>query len=183
MNEPGGQNSELQTEISELEHYIGDLWTFFPTPLAYINPLGIIMDADQALLDLLGQAKDELIGHSLYTLSPKPEELKKMIAATLAQGSVSNRGLSLIGQTGKMHQVSLSTMARKDRDNNLFGIFVSIIDLSGTRKTEEALKARAEELEKINKFLVGRELDMIELKKEVNGLLSELGRAAKYKTS
>jgi hypothetical protein len=35
----------------------------------------------------------------------------------------------------------------------------------------------------MNKFLVGRELDMIELKKEVNRLLAELGRPKKYEVA
>jgi len=54
------------------------------------------------------------------------------------------------------------------------------IDITERKKAEEELKKHTEELEKMNKFLVGRELDMIELKKEVNRLLAELGRSKKY---
>jgi hypothetical protein len=53
--------------------------------------------------------------------------------------------------------------------------------LETSREKEEKIKRHALELERVNKFLVGRELDMIELKKEVNGLLKELGREPKYK--
>lgn|GEM_PF-4048778 len=48
-------------------------------------------------------------------------------------------------------------------------------------KTATALKKRAEELEKMNKLMVGRELNIIELKKEVNLLLEKLGQPVKYK--
>ena len=46
---------------------------------------------------------------------------------------------------------------------------------------EAALKQRIEELEKFNELSVGRELKMIELKKEVNSLLIRLGEREKYK--
>jgi PAS domain S-box-containing protein len=49
------------------------------------------------------------------------------------------------------------------------------------KKTEEALKKRAEELERMNKFMVGRELTIIELKNEINLLLENLGQPIKYR--
>ncbi len=47
------------------------------------------------------------------------------------------------------------------------------------RQAEE-MKRRNEELERFNQVSVGRELDMIELKKRVNALSRELGREAPY---
>lgn len=47
------------------------------------------------------------------------------------------------------------------------------------RKTEE-LAERNAELERFNRATVGRELDMIELKKQVNALCGELGRPAPF---
>ena len=49
------------------------------------------------------------------------------------------------------------------------------------REKEAALKQKIEELEKFNELSVGRELKMIELKKEVNELLKRLGVKEKYK--
>lgn len=46
---------------------------------------------------------------------------------------------------------------------------------------EKALKQKIDELEKFNDLTVDRELRMVELKKEVNKLLQEAGRAEKYK--
>jgi hypothetical protein len=45
----------------------------------------------------------------------------------------------------------------------------------------ENLKDKLREIEKVNKLMVGRELDMVELKKEINNLLKELGRPDKYR--
>jgi DNA-binding NtrC family response regulator len=49
------------------------------------------------------------------------------------------------------------------------------------RQVEEALKEKMIELQRFHDLTVGRELAMIELKKEVNELLKKLGQDEKYK--
>jgi len=53
--------------------------------------------------------------------------------------------------------------------------------ISERLQTQNVLKNRLEELERLQKTTVGRELKMIELKMEVDDLLKELGRKPKYK--
>ncbi len=50
------------------------------------------------------------------------------------------------------------------------------------QKSEEELRKKVAELERFNKLMVGRELDMIKLKEQINSLLEELGRPGKYDT-
>jgi DNA-binding response OmpR family regulator len=49
------------------------------------------------------------------------------------------------------------------------------------RQSEVALMARNDELERFNKIAVGRELRMIELKRQVNSLRERLGEAPLYR--
>lgn len=59
-----------------------------------------------------------------------------------------------------------------------------MMELLALRQLAEAeLKSKMAELELINDAAIDRELKMIELEKEVNGLLVELGRPLKYKDS
>ncbi|MFQ6618991.1 MAG: PAS domain S-box protein, partial [Fidelibacterota bacterium] len=53
-------------------------------------------------------------------------------------------------------------------------------DISERVKVERELKQRFKELEIFVKATEDREMKMVELKKEVNSLLKELGREAKY---
>jgi len=50
------------------------------------------------------------------------------------------------------------------------------------KQAEEKLSETVKDLEQFNKMAVGRELRMIELKKEINALLAELDREEKYET-
>ncbi|HNY03326.1 MAG TPA: LytS/YhcK type 5TM receptor domain-containing protein [Bacteroidales bacterium] len=54
------------------------------------------------------------------------------------------------------------------------------LDITERRKSEQALNRKARELENFNSLMVGRELKMIDLKKEINTLLRESGRESKY---
>lgn len=53
-------------------------------------------------------------------------------------------------------------------------------DITERKQAAEVLKSRVEELEKFHRLTVGRELTMIELKREVNELLIKSGREQKY---
>lgn len=55
-----------------------------------------------------------------------------------------------------------------------------VVDISDRKQMEQALQNNIAELERFNKMAVGRELKMIELKREVNDLLAEIGREEKY---
>jgi len=54
-------------------------------------------------------------------------------------------------------------------------------EVAERKLAEEEIKKKADELEKFNKLALGRELKMIELKKEINALLGKLGEEPGYK--
>jgi PAS domain S-box-containing protein len=53
-------------------------------------------------------------------------------------------------------------------------------DITERKKAEALLRKKMDELERFHRLTVGRELTMIELKKEVNTLLKQMGKEAKY---
>ena len=74
-------------------------------------------------------------------------------------------------------ELSLSAVNLKGRWNAL-GL---MRDIAERKAAEEELRKRTDELEKFNKLAVGRELKMIELKREINALLEESGKEPGYK--
>ena len=63
---------------------------------------------------------------------------------------------------------------------NAIAHMASFEDISERKRAENELKKKNEELELFNRLTVGRELKMIELKKEINALLLQLGKESKY---
>ena len=58
---------------------------------------------------------------------------------------------------------------------------LTVVDETKQKRTEELLKFKAHELEQFDEFMMGKDQQMMELKKEINHLLNELGEKRKFK--
>jgi PAS domain S-box-containing protein len=61
-----------------------------------------------------------------------------------------------------------------DMQKNVIGVLGTYEDITERRKADEKLKQKNEELERVNKLMIGRELKMVELKKEIEELKNKL---------
>ena len=59
-------------------------------------------------------------------------------------------------------------------------VVVNHEDITDRKQAEKEIMLKMAEIERINDIYVGREGKMIDLKREINALLEELGRPAKY---
>jgi hypothetical protein len=81
---------------------------------------------------------------------------------------------------GGVGYISVRFFIAKDKNGVTFRTYGVNQDITERKITEDALRARLEEIELFNKAAVGRELKMIDLENEIDGLLKELGRPARY---
>lgn len=68
----------------------------------------------------------------------------------------------------------------RDGDGRVVGIFGIARDITERQRAETALRETIEELERFNRLAVGRELDMVRLKQQVNALSLQLGLPPPY---
>lgn len=104
-----------------------------------------------------------------------------------AEQNIVKTGQPIIGieekQTGadKPDKWLLTTkMPIKNNVGEIIGTFGISQDITERKQAEEALLKKFRELELFHQVTVGRELKMIELKKEINTLLIEAGKKQKY---
>ena len=90
-------------------------------------------------------------------------------------------------QTGIVHQQAVEGIKgerywedigvpMKDGNGDVIEVIKIARNITDRVKREKDLRRKNEELEKFNSLAVGRELKMMELKREINSLLEELGR-------
>jgi hypothetical protein len=68
-----------------------------------------------------------------------------------------------------------------DRDGNVVGSFGMTTNITERKQMEEELRRNVNELERFSKVAFGREKKMIQLKREINELMIQLGQGEKYK--
>ena len=183
-----GYKKELQEELQRsqemvlsLETFIEEFSSFLPLPVCSVNPLGIIIDINEAFQDLAKYTARDIVGEPIETIFLEKKETEKIIDEISKKEVVKDRELTLISKKKKKMPVSIAGSVRKDGEGNIIGYFLGIIDISEPKKLREELEQRVqertkelqekvEELERIHKLTVGRELKMIELKKEIKEL-------------
>ena len=129
----------IEKDLFALENYINDIWQFLPIPVAYLNPLGIILDVSHSFEELLRFKKEELVGGTLIGLFTEQEKMRQIQHLTLEKNRVSNHECVIRNKVGDGIPVNVSTLIRKDETGDVIGYFVALIDISQRVSAQQAL--------------------------------------------
>ena len=174
MNNKGYQQKEIDLLIEDLkriESHAEDLWRFLPIPVCLLNPIFNIVNASRAFEEASGYKSLEIIGENLKNFLKNFEEIKKELAI---KETISGKEAIFLTKEKKEIPVSLSAKTRKDEKGDITGYFFALIDLTEIKEKERELKEKVKELERFNRLAVGREIKMVELKKEIQALKKEV---------
>lgn len=166
--------------IQESEESYRELFHGMNETIWIIDLEGDLIDMNRTAIDTLGYSKEELLEIGLFgidtTLNP---EIIKSFVKTMPIDKVQKFETTHKTKDGRIFPVEIySSLITYFGKKAILSIAREITD---RKRAEEAQKTRMNELELFHKLTVGRELTMIDLKKEVNDLLIELGRQEKYK--
>ena len=172
-------------ELDKARAYAESLIKNAPDPVFVSDLEGKILQTNDAVSELLGFRQDEVIEQSLARFI-SPEETREFLAAlreVVERGVTRNVRLNPRSATGEGIPTTLNASALRDPDGKVIGAIGILRDMRAyervvrdLEKSKLELQEKILELEKFEEVVVGRELKMIALEKELEGLRREVGR-------
>ena len=153
-----------------------------PDPVFVSDLEGKILQANDAVSELLGFRKDEVVEQSLPRFI-SAEETREFVAAldeVVERGVTRNVVLNPRSASGEVIPTSLNAAALRDSDGNVIGAIGILRDMRAyeevvrdLERSKTELQEKILDLEKFEEVVVGRELKMIQLEKELENLQRE----------
>ncbi|MDJ0667626.1 MAG: transporter substrate-binding domain-containing protein [Desulfobacterales bacterium] len=142
---------------------------------AGISVEGVIQYANARLAEYFGLKE----GDRTFSIYLNPGDRDFVLEALERTGEVRNHELKVYDSKGEVREM-LANYNRIEYEGQsaVLGWWTDITDI---KATSEALKSKFDELARFRRMAIGRELKMIELKKEINDLIKANGAADKYK--
>jgi PAS domain S-box-containing protein len=159
-----------------------------PDLLFELDETGRYLDIKATQDGLLAAPREQLIGHTVQEMLPAAAADTVMAAldAAARAGTDYGRTITLPLPDGARH-FELSVACKAGPEGRPLSFVVLSRDITARKEGEaelqrqaEELRVRNDELERFNRATIGRELDMIELKKQVNELCRQVGREPPY---
>src|SRR2546429_425252 len=175
-------------ELDKALAYSDSLIKNAPDPIFVSDLEGKILQANDAVYELLGFRTDEVLEQSLSRFI-SPEETREFLAAlkeVIERGVTRNARLNPRSASGEVIPTTLNASALRDADGKVIGAIGILRDMRAYEKVVRDLqvsKAELQEkildLEKFEEVVVGRELKMIALEKEIENLRRELDKLSR----
>ena len=156
-----------------------------PDPVFVSDLEGKILQANDAVSELLGFRRDEVLEQSVSRFI-SPEETREFTAAlreVVERGVTRNARLNPRSASGEIIPTTLNASALRDADGKVIGAIGVLRDMRAyeevvrdLERSKTDLQEKILDLEKFEEVVVGRELKMIALEKELETLQKEVGR-------
>ncbi len=156
-----------------------------PDPVFVSDLEGKILSANDAVYELLGFRTDEVLEQSLSRFI-SPEETREFTAAlreVIERGVIRNTRLNPRSASGEVIPTSLNASALRDADGKVIGAIGILRDMRAYEKvvrdlqeSKSELQEKILDLEKFEEVVVGRELKMIALEKEIENLKLDVNK-------
>jgi PAS domain S-box-containing protein len=172
-------------ELDKARAYAESLIKNAPDPVFVSDLEGKILQANDAVFALLGFRPDEVIEQSLSRII-SAEETRAFLAAlreVVERGVTRNARLNPRSASGQVIPTTLNASALRDADGRVIGAIGILRDMReyeqvvrDLEKSKGELQEKILDLEKFEEVVVGRELKMIALEKELESLRKEAER-------
>ena len=173
-------------ELDKARAYAESLIKNAPDPVFVSDLEGKILQANDAVFALLGFRQDELLEQSLsrFISAEETREFTAALREVVARGVTRNARLNPRSASGEIIPTTLNASALRDPDGRVIGAIGILRDMRAyeqavrdLQQSKAELQEKILDLEKFEEVVVGRELKMIALEKELENLRLTLGKA------
>ncbi|MDQ2982909.1 MAG: PAS domain-containing protein [Actinomycetota bacterium] len=170
-------------ELDVARAYAESLIENAPDPVFVSDLEGKILQANEAVSQLLGFRKDEVVEQSLsrFISAEETREFTAAVREVVERGVTRNARLNPRSASGEVIPTTLNASALRDTEGNVIGAIGILRDMRAyeevVRDLEQSkteLQEKILDLEKFEEVVVGRELKMIALEKELESLQREV---------
>ena len=169
---------KLEEEVISSEEKLEKIFNYSPIGIEFYDENGKLKKINKIILEIFGlRDEKEVIGFNLFKDPNIPREIKEIIK----KGEMAR--YESFFDFEKVKKFNLYNTAKKGAiyldiiispiKKGLEGYLVIINDITESKNAQINLKKKLEEMEKINKLMIGRELRMIELKNKIEELKTQ----------
>lgn len=181
ITEQKRQQAALEAQHKQMVDLVKNL----PLPTALFDPKGTVLTMNTALVSLLGYTEKDIPTveehWDLFYRDPDyREEVRRVWNAGIEESAkmgipMPPMDLRINAKSGEVYELQSHTIQVGELAATMW------LDFTERNKAEKQLKEKFDELERFRRMAIGRELKMIELKKEINRSLQKDELPEKYK--
>ncbi len=134
--------AELIEDLEDLKRYLQDILNFIPLPLAYLNPRGIILEANVSFGKLFSTFPENLIGKRIEKV------FKGALPHNFSEKVINRRFLEIEisfspkGKEKKFYKVLANT--RRTPEGEIIGYYFLLVEITELIRLQRALKEEVE---------------------------------------
>lgn len=182
------RRKQAEMALADSEHRYRELVENANSAIVHWSRDGRVTFFNEFAQRLFGWHGDEIIGRHIGVLLPERESTGAGLSGLVEDiAAHPERYLNNINEnlcrSGRRLWMNWTNRALRDEQGRLTGILSVGNDITEQKHAQDELLHRNRELERFDQASVGRELEMIDLKRRINMLSAELGRTAPYDLS